>query len=643
MAHLSDRTEGQGKKGEVVQNLTGADSLGFLDELPELNMPQEILTLITSLKKNIEILDASIRELKLQRELSPEDSKIQLDINRKELKKVDFTAMIRQLSQFPNEPSVIQAARIMNAIYSRRKGESRGFLDSIKSFLLDDHPVEQREYLDAELKLNDALDGAQDRHIALLASTGDSNALLETYVVTLDRYTMLTDIILQLPKEERDKNIDNLITTLTLHESFTLSDYQEKVAERIGKTAQEILNNQKKSFEGVRGVVQEGMEKGIDVVTDIFGGKEGISRIVSGVLGKAAKKFIEPTKLEEYVIQSVQEDVTARIKAIGNVVDMSVVDDMHRACLALKANPDNVLNEKDKQEFMEAFRKFIPVATRVRKKVIETQVDLIQLDFPLSRDDEISEFPADSEGRAKLMQIQGRDIVRLTRLYSPFGIFLPETVEREKGKEPVRIRSAYDTGWFKEHPFLSTGLQGVELAALLRLAPTLAKLSMKVGYYIAPIPGKSIARAGLKKIGSIIGKRVGQGVMSGPLSIAFAVIAGVEVGNELQEIRITASEEEVIKIIEKYVSLRDISPEDGEKIRILTLRNELEKRRGAFQEIGVNLGDSGVSIIDRFFLGNVGSGLSPRANMKETGQLREALLEANRKLVLLGLKPFVMF
>lgn len=475
-----------------------------------------------------------------------------------------------------------------------------------------------------------------------MANIGDRDALLETYAVTLDRYTELTDKILKLPKSERDGNIDILMTTLNLYDSLTNGEYQQKVAESMAQRAREIFENQKANFEGIRGMIQKGTEKAIDVAVDIIGGNEGLSRTVAIAAGKVGKNIMKPLVFDETLVRSIEEEVKKQIAEIGSVVDADAINAIRQACVNLKANPDNMLAEKDKEEFMKAFRRFVPATTAVMKKIIDTQIDLIQYDFPLARGEKTSEFSADSEGRAKFMQIKGRDICRLMQMYSPFGILLPESVDREEGKEPVHVRSAYDMGWFKEHPLFSTGLQAVELAALLRLMPGFARLSMKLGYHLAPIPGKSIARRGLKTIGNIIGKRVGQGVISGPLNIAFAVYTGVEVVDELKEIHLTAVEENIMKIIEKYTSLRDISQEDGEKIRILTLRNELEKRRGALQEIGVNLGETGISIIDRLSLGNMLGGLSPRADMKQTGKLREAFLEANRKLVILGLRPFVM-
>ena len=105
---------------------------------------------------------------------------------------------------------------------------------------------------------------------------------------------------------------------------------------------------------------------------------------------------------------------------------------------------------------------------------------------------------------------------------------------------------------------------------------------------------------------------------------------------------------EIIQKLSKYESINDIPEQEIKDIRSLLLRNEIMLRKELFQSVGFNLSKLEMNTndqdhIDYFRYGDGSLDLNPfSGSMKEEGTFKEAVVAANKKLILFGFQPYVI-
>lgn len=629
------------------------EKLKYLKKAPEKPLPAEVQRLTGFLTQEDATLTQQIEELreKYDRTENPsEKERIKEQITENELKISDLGLLQKLLYQHADNPEVQAVSEAMNKVYEQMFGspppddfKKKSFAERAQDLarklrireVFNENDDLHTKYVKGDDKLDDTLDSAQTDHILTLAESGNSDALVEGYATYMDRYTELTDKILNLPKPERDKNADILLTTVNFYDFLASGDFEKHVEERISVAAHKIIEQQETTFKGIRGYIQRGIEKGmkftIDHLAPLLGSDDSLGR---NLFVKAAELGIDlskPVVYDQKLIEALAKDTIAQLKGLSSVIDRNKVQNMKRACMELKMNPDRHLSDKDRKNFMDAFKEFWPVTTAFLQKALSSQVTQLHEAYVLSHGEKNSKmFDADWTLRAKFLSSGGKDLIRLARLYSPFGIFLPAQAERKDGLPPIELTSIYHQGWFKEHPVISTALQGAELSALMYL-----------GYGTAKFIGKRILIT--RFIGNLVGK---------PLSklcfLAATVYFSYQTAKEIQNYRLSGQEKRIFELLTPYHSLAEVPADVKQEVRLLTLQNELEKRRKLFQSVGYDLSRMGLGLWARMAIGNYGmpgymqdsSDYSMRDTMMEDGSFREAVLAANRKLVLLGLDPF---
>ncbi|GEM_PF-6291463 len=615
-------------------------NLRYLKPKIEKPLPVEVNQLLEFLDEEEHAVTAKIE--KLRSSFSPGDTETQEQIRIHELRYQDLFRFRKLLVQNAENPNVQAVSKGMNRIYEVLFGspapsefEERSFGERVRDFLSKSveripggYALLHETYVRGNERLDDTLDEAQTDHVLLLLETGGNDALFEAYVTSIDRYDELLDKIILLPKHERDKNIDVLLKTVSFYEALGSKEFQESVETEIHNSAREVLEKQETQFKGLRGVIQRGIEKGSDFAIDhlsaVFGDKDSLLRNIFIKAAKTGRDLAKPVQYDPQLIDEVAKDTIEQLKSIASVVDQDKVKQTREACMKLKANPDHFLREADAEEFREAFKEFLPVTVALQESIIAVHGDMLHDAYVLSHGENSREFEADSTLRAKFLSVQGRDLIRFMRIAAPFGIFLPESVERKGDKPPIHVQTVYHRGWFARHPIMSTGIQALEMALLLKGA-------YKVGSFAAD---RFLVTRLLKKV---LGKP-----LSKILPVIGQIYLGYEIGDELNNYRISAVEKDIFERLNKYNSFEEIPSDEIEEIRQLTLRNEIEKRRGLFQGIGYDLGDLDMDWWNRLVVGNLAENVTPsvRDSMKETGVFREAVLSANRKLVLCGFEPY---
>lgn len=606
--------------------------LRYLRPQPESPVPSEVNQLFRFLDDEEEAITAKIE--KLRAAFSPGNTEVQEQIRIHELRYQDLYRFRKLLAQHAENPNVQEVSKAMNRIYEVIFGspapsefEERSFGEKVRDFF-GGYELLHQDYVRGNERLDNTLDAAQTDHVLLLLETGADDVLFEAYVTSMDRYDEMLDKIILLPKRERDKNIDVLLKTVSFYEALGTEEFQKSTEEEIQRSAKGVLDKQETQFKGLRGLIQRGIEKGADFAIDhfsaVFGDEGSLLRNIFIKAAKMGKDLSKPVQYDPQLIDEVAKDTIEQIKSIADVVDQNRVRKMREACIQLKTNPDRLLREGDAEEFREAFKEFLPATVAVQEKIITVHGAMLHDSYVLSHGKNSNEFEADSTLRAKFLSVQGRDLIRFMRIAAPFGIFLPGQVERKGDKPPIHVRSVYHKGWFAEHPFLSTGIQAAEMAILLKGA-------YKVGSFAAD---RFLITRLIKKV---LGKP-----FSKILPVVGQTYLGYEIGTELNNYRLSAVEKEIFERLNEYNSFDEIPADEVEEIRQLTLRNEIEKRRGFFQAVGYDLGNFDMSLWNRLVVGNVGEGFVPsiRDNMKANGAFREAVLAANRKLVLLGFEPY---
>lgn len=618
---------------------SGQKSLEYLKPNIDKPLPPEVNDLLFFLNEEEQRLNEKNRVLEQQRQ----DELAQLQLAENKLRILEINNFRKLLAQHADNPDVKDVSEAMNRVYSAVFGqrqpkdfENMPFKERAKDLIDRGSPIMSYEvlhgaYLEAGSKLDDTLDATQTNYLIGLSATGQRDAFFETYATSRDRYHELVEKILHLPKKERDRNIDLLLKTITFYEWIQTEEFSQYVEEELQASAKQVLENQQAQFEGLRGLIQKGIEKGTDFAIDhfsnVFGDKDSVARNLFIQAAKAGRDLSKPIQYEPELVKKLADETVAEIKGLAAFIDKDALQSMKNACVELKANPDSVLAQDAQTEFKDAFGNFFKATTVFQKKLIEQQSRFIQEAYVLSHGERNSDFEADSTLRAKFLSIGGRDLIRLCQLYSPFGIFLPATVERKGGKPSVYLKSAYDQGWFRENPTLSVALQSALLALLLKGGYKAGSLAMELSIFTRFVK-RALGGLGL---GKIIGTLA---------SIGGKVYFAYELTNELKDIHISSVEKDIFEILNKYNAVEEMTEEDIEEVRILTLRNEIEKRRELFQEVGYDLSKLGMGAWDRAMVANLGIQITEGKSMRKTGVFREAVLTANRKLVLLGLEPF---
>lgn len=615
--------------------------------LAEGKLPLEVKKLLTEFDRVERRLILRIHKLRVRFDNEPAArDTLTLDIHRNEFTLHELQDRKKRIYQFGRQGKVKKAAEVMAEVYNIMRTAEEGW-EGERGESLGKRGDLEAAYLAAKGELDEVLDEAQTKYCVELARSNHPDALLETYLVSLDRYQELFDKILHLPKAERDRNVDVLLTTLSLYEAIPTEDFQQSVAEAIKLKATDILKHQQERFTGLRGLIQRGVEKGtsfaIDHFSGLLGDEDSIARNLFVKAAKLGRDLSKPVQYDPELIKALADETIEQLRTIAPAIDLDKVRALHAACLELKANPDNLLSPEDREKFKKPFREFLPVSAVIIERVIAVQSDILHDAYVLSHGKDSKEFDADWTLRAKFLSHQGRDLIRLLQMYSPFGVFLPATAERKKGKPPLHLQSAYSRGWFKDHPIARVALQTGEMTALLFLGYGMLRgvaWGTHVYRRIPLAPGRRLVGGTGKILKTLLTKRFGK--IPPFLPLVGQIYLAYEITDEIKNINLSSREEEIFDILKKYHSLREVSQEDQEKVRQLTLINEIYKRRGYFQGIGYDLATMDIDFWNRFVAGNIiaPSGSPFRDSMVKTGEFREAVLAANRKLALMGFRTY---
>ena len=646
MAHPSP-TEAPGESGNKKRKTNTHDALKYLKRDIDVPLPPEVARLVGFLDEEEQLLSDDVKSLRVR--YTPNNPVLREELNKEELRIMDVQRFKKLLYAHAGNPNVKEVSDAMDKVYAAmfnapmpEASRNKTFAEKAEEFLgkkpgISDLSYEDihKEYVARNDVVDKTLDRAQTEHVVDLAARGDPNALFETYVTSMDRYQELTDKITRLPKQERDQHIDEFMKTLALYESLTMPDFEKNIRAQMEASARDVLDKQESQFKGLRGFIQRGIEKGTDFAIDHFAGvvgdKDSLARNLFVGAAKAGRDLAKPVTYDPALIKELEEETIAQVKTVATVVDVEKIHAMREACVALKSSPDRFLTDGDREAFRASFRGFLPVTVAFMKKIIEVNGGLIRDAYQLSHGENSTMFPADSTMRAKFAEVEGRDVLRTLQLYSPFGVFLPARVDTKTPDKPLYLESAYKQSWFRDHPIAGAAVQSAEFWLLY-----------KTGVGVAGGAAKGVSRR-------LIGKTLTNWLeeqLKKPLGkvvpVVFQVLLGYELGDAVNQYRLSAEEEDIFNQLTEYSSLREIPSDVRQDLRQLILRNELGKRRNYFQGVGYDVGKLGMGALDNFLIGT-GGGMSIRnigTTMQEKGTFREAVLAANRKLVLLGFEPF---
>lgn len=641
-------------------------NLRYIKKNPEEPLPQNVSTLLAILEENEQIVLKKVLDL-VQRynqidnkkpvgdiesyNLEQERIAVKGEIEKWENRVSDIRGFKKLLHQHPVDASVVASVEAMNSIYSATFNR------------LGDRNDLREKYIAESEKFDDALDEAQTAYLQELLGHNAPETFLEIFATNLDRYTELSEKILSLEKVERDKALDTLLSTLDFYASLAQPDFEKLVVDEIEKGAQNVIQNQERYFKGFRGTIQRLVEKGADAAINFFAKpedqNESIARsmlIKSIQLGRDAAK---PIQYDKEVIDAVKADTIAQVIRLREGVNVDAVAKLRIATVDLKSNPNKYLNPEDKEFFKIAYSEFLPTTITMMRQFVTVQQELVNDAYRYSHGEKNSDFTADWTLRAKALQSkEGIDYLRTIRLFAPFGIMRPDSVELKDGTD-MHLTSPYKTGYFEEHPLMGIAVQDAEFAGTVavasKLVPALAKISKwllekgisKTAVKALLAPPKLVGKSTVWALGKIVGKGIAKDLAGtleiGPLGTIWGII---ETGDELGDYFDDKNEADVMqKILEYRAKGEEIPSKEVETIRQKMLVIEISRNRKWFQSPGVELGEQIDSTFDRWNLGNIGDGkdaLKFRESMFESGKLYESYLNANRKLVLLGFEPFEM-
>ncbi len=653
------------KESNRNKSAENVDNLKFLQQNPDKKLPTKTEKLLRYLHDEESAITKKTRDLyerysqverkqlaeRESNDLEEERLSIKGAIEKREQRLADILGFKKMLVEHANDNSLDTSVDGMIRMYEH------GFSGNSRSTVSAEFDV-------ANGQLDDSLDEAQTLYLQELMGHGDKDAFVEAYATNLDRYEEVSEKILSLKKKDRDQNIDVLLSTLNFYESFTTPNFEKVVGDAIEAGAQEVISNQEKYFKGLRGFIQRHVELGGKAVVNFLATPEDQNEsIARSILIKSVQMsvdIIRPIKYDKAVIDAVKQETIAQVISLRDAVDIKAVRTLREACINLKSNPDDYLQSDDTREFKKAFSEYLPTTVDLVRRHVAVEQELINDAYILSQGESNSQFKSDSTLRAKALQSkEGVDFIRSLRLYAPFGILMPTEVDLKDGSV-MHLKSPYTVGYFEEHPLIGIAVQDAEVAATVavasKLAPWGAKLSKwmlekaigktTVKVLLAPpkIAAKSMTWALTKVVGKGLAKSLTGAATIGPAGTIYGI---VDTGNEIREYLDDADEAEVLNKIMSFRAQGETIPaNESEKIRQQILVTEIKRLRGWFQSPGRELGNTIDSTWDRWNIDNLGEAnddtLHIRKTMRETGELRTAFLNANRKLVLLGFEPFTM-
>lgn len=639
------------------QNYAAAD-LRYLRQDIESQISADVKVLLSFFETEERLISSAILQLRARYDQAAGNDDyqeaLQIQVHKNELRLADIGRFKKLLVQHADNPNVQEVSRAMDEVYEKIYGQpmppeypkNGSALDKIRYFLdkgaseverlLASETEEGREVSHQEAVrrnevLDDALDQAQTDYLVKLSASGHPNALFESYVTASERYEELVDKILLLPKTERDANIDILMHTLDLYEALTKDAFKGAVKQAIRAEVKDILEKQQDYFNGLRGLIQRGVEAGTDFAIEhlsaVFGDKDSVARNFVTWFLKTGRDLSKPVKYDEKLVEQFADESVDQIAFISQSVDLDKVHDMRKACVGIKANPDRLLLASAQEDFRESFREFFPMTAEFMRNLIDLQGDLLQDAYVLSHGENSQLFDADSTLRAKFFSAKGRDLIRFMRVYSPFGVFAPGEVEAKDGSA-LYVDSAYHRGWFRKHPILSLGLQSAGFAlgyAAAAGAGYVAAETLGQRFFLTRFLHKFLKKP-LTKILPVVGQ----------------VLLEYEIGAEIKDIVVADRDLKILEIFNQYDSFEEIPKDVREELRQIILTNEIQKRQKLFQGVGYDWKKFGLkpNWLDKGIIKVGEDWLGFRDDMKATGALREAVLAANRKLVLLGFQPY---
>ncbi len=313
---------------------------------------------------------------------------------------------------------------------------------------------------------------------------------------------------------------------------------------------------------------------------------------------------------------------------------------------------------------------------------------------------EDSKFETDSLGRA-IIGIKGQDSIRAIRSFSPFGVLMPDNIElkpfekrfdeyneRMKGQyvtldkwvynqlgvlnpflevkkvkwekltlperkayfkvkgggsiDNIKIKSYWETGFWKDHELLSIGAQGSLGYLAVEAVPA-------VSYYVTRGAIGLARTIPLVKIVPNLPSKMPAVYLKAARFLGAAWL-GYEIGDAVNGYWIRwwndDTTDKMKEYLDKYGSGNKWPKAKQNEIRKELLVGAILSKRRYFQAVGIDLDKAGVGGWDKWLAGNLGgghekkSGSFERDTMYEEGTLQEAFKKTNYMLNLLGLENF---
>ncbi|MBT4917697.1 hypothetical protein HN709_02865 [Candidatus Peregrinibacteria bacterium] len=538
---------------------------------------------------------------------------------------------------------------------------------------------------------------------------GDSMAQMEMMVLTMSYYHDAIDQVLSLPNDERAEKIAQFEKAISFYKNLSNGDLRKDWIKKLGEKAEQMKESEKQ--DGLRKVIGDGkdfLQDQMDsALTLLFGGSEESllvwmhQKAVS--LERDLSRPIQPNDPE--VLQALEDELVEALDGIGSRIDPLVLDMASNACRNVRGLPSGRITYSEAKVFKDAMGAFLTeVVFPTQERIINAHSEIMTNAYMYSHGTD-SMMTSDSLFRGKLAQMGGQDVWRTLQVFSPFGIALPDGVElkpyeerfsqfdaemskegngddcfmywseggvmfpkavkgwntftheqkqyffktkRRGGLDKIKIKSYWETGFWKDHELLSVATQG-GLTYLTVDGPIgVYYLGKKaVSYAVAKGLIRGTARKTAGKIAgkTILKKAAGRaaGYFVPGVNIALTIWTLAEIGDFIDAKMLEGMDEDfredVQAYLDEYGTGSQWPKEKAQDIRFRLLRSVLKHKRTNSRSIGYDLQKFGMPFHHMFdFMG----GALFRDSMVETGEFREALIETNFILNSIGLDPFTV-
>ena len=495
---------------------------------------------------------------------------------------------------------------------------------------------------------------AQDRLLEGNSYQSRREMLVVTHELMREALEQLTD----LPnKKLRDKKLEELERSLLFYMHLKDKKIQKAMLKNLSKKAEEIAKGPE--LDKVRALMLAGKNKlqdaSIDGLSLVFGGSEESMLVSLGQKAIKLERKLSTPPDYKHVAKELLKDIELSLNKLSTDINEEVLKETLGLLAEIRSHHGDSLDEKQKRRLSQQFKVFLDeVVFPVQNNIINVSEDLNLMSYKYSHGED-SKFETDSLGRA-IIGIKGQDSIRAIRSFSPFGVLMPDNIELKPFEKRFdeyneRMKGQYVTldKWVYNqlgvlNPFLEVKKVKWEK---LTLPERKAYFKVKGGGSIDNIKIKSYWETGFWKDHELlsIGAQGSLGDLAGGSSGGSAACVAAVNGYWIRWWNDDTTDK-MKEYLDKYGSGNKWPKAKQNEIRKELLVGAILSKRRYFQAVGIDLDKAGVGGWDKWLAGNLGgghekkSGSFERDTMYEEGTLQEAFKKTNYMLNLLGLENF---